>query len=67
LDNRSINKKILDILFDNKDRTIGKKYIVKNDDTIVDQLNLVKIEKDKQAKIDLIEIDKNVKKRVLDA
>lgn len=67
MDNRSINKKILDILFDNKDRTIGKKYIVKNDDTIVDQLNLVKIEKDKQAKIDLIEIDKNVKKRVLDA
>jgi len=67
LDNRSINKKILDILFDNKDRTIGKKYIVKNDDTIVDQLNFVKIEKDKQAKINLIEIDKNVKKRVLDA
>jgi len=54
-------------LFDNKDRTIGKKYIVKNDDTIVDQLNFVKIEKDKQAKINLIEIDKNVKKRVLDA
>lgn len=67
MDNRSINKKILDILFDNKDRTIGKKYIVKNDDTIVDQLNFVKIEKDKQAKINLIEIDKNVKKRVLDA
>ena len=35
LNNRLIDKKILDILFNNKDKTIDKKYIVKNNNTTV--------------------------------
>ncbi len=33
--NKLINKKILDILFNNKDKTINKKYIVENNNTTI--------------------------------
>jgi len=54
-------------LFNNKNKTIDKKYIVENNNTIVNQLNFVKIEKNKQIKINLIEINKDVKKKVFNA
>ncbi len=45
--NKLINKKILNILFNNKDKTINKKYIIKNDNTIVNKSSFAKIEKNK--------------------
>ncbi len=54
-------------MFNNKNKTIDKKYIVENNNTIVNQLNFVKIEKNKQIKINLIEINKDVKKKVFNA
>ena len=64
--NISNNKKIINIVFDNKDRKVDKDYIVENNNIIIDQLNFDKIEKNKQSKTNLLKINKNTRKRVLD-
>ncbi len=63
----SNNEKIINIVFDNKDRKVDKDYIVKNNNIVIDQSNLDKIKKNKQSKINLLKIDKNAKRRVFDA
>jgi len=66
IDDMLDNKDIIDIVFDNKDGKVGKKYIVKNNNIIINQSNFDKIKKNKQSKIDLLKIDKNAKKKVLE-
>ena len=61
-----IDKKILNILFDNRERKIDKKYTIENNKIIVNQSDFVEIEKNKQIEIDFIEIDKNTRKQILD-
>jgi len=60
------NKDIIDIVFDNEDGKVSKKYTVKNNNIVIDQSNFDKIKKNKQSKIDLLKIDKNAKKKVLE-
>lgn len=54
-------------MFNNENEKINKNFIIKNNNVINNESNLDEIEKNEQNKINLVNINENVKKKMLNA